>query len=162
VYRFAGELSNDIIHSFSACLLENFPGEAFIVPTKGWTWVQLWGVDVTYEEDSMSYLYNGDQLLRAFSANPCFQGADIFVTPHWQGNPLNFKDLSQVATVIAAIGDADNSRCQRTSSEGVCMFGRQVKFVWAGSNALLVQCLWCHELGHYFSSPRCRLPSHSY
>jgi hypothetical protein len=38
------------------------------------------------------------------------------------------------------------------------MFGRQVKFVCAGDSPLLVQCSRCHQVGHYFSSPKCRLP----
>jgi hypothetical protein len=37
------------------------------------------------------------------------------------------------------------------------MFGRQVKFVWAGDNPSLVQCSQCHQIGHFFSSPKCRL-----
>jgi hypothetical protein len=160
IFCFVGELSMSIICSFMSNLLENFPDGVFLVPTKGWTWVQLRGMDVSYKEDGVSYLYEGDQLLRSFQANLCFQDADIFVEPHWQGNPLNFKDSTQVATVIAAIGDADNSKCQHASSEGVCMFGQQVKFVWVGSTPSLVQCSRCHELGHYFSSLKCRLPTH--
>jgi hypothetical protein len=38
------------------------------------------------------------------------------------------------------------------------MFGRQVKFVRAGDSPSLVQCSRCHQVGHYFSSPKCRLP----
>jgi hypothetical protein len=38
------------------------------------------------------------------------------------------------------------------------MFGHQVKFVRAGDSASLVQCSRCHMVGHYFSSPKCRLP----
>jgi hypothetical protein len=65
--------------------------------------------------------------------------------------------------VITAILDADNSVCQRASSEGVCMFGRQVKFVRAGSSPSLVQCLRCHEIGHYYTSPKCQwTTSHCY
>jgi hypothetical protein len=78
------------------------------------------------------------------------------VPPHFQGNPANFKQ--RTATVIAAISDPDNSRCQRAAAEGVCMFGRQVKFVRAGESPSLVQCSRCHQVGHYFSSPKCRLP----
>jgi hypothetical protein len=155
VYHFAGKLSTEAVLSFLACLLENFPGEAWLVPTKGWTWVQLRGVDVSYTEDGVAYLYDGQDLLKAFAANPCFQGADIFVPPHWQGNPLNFK--GPVATVIVAIGDVGNTRCQRASLEGVCMFGQQVKFVQAGDSPSLVQCSRCHKLRHYFSSPKCCL-----
>jgi hypothetical protein len=77
------------------------------------------------------------------------------VPPHFQGNPTNFKQ--RTATVIAAISDLDNTRCQCTAAEGVCMFGRQVKFVRAGDSPSLVQCSRCHQVGHYFSSPKCRL-----
>jgi hypothetical protein len=147
-------------HSSSACrdqLCEPFPpGDVWIVPTKGWTWVQLRGVDVSYLEDEVDYVYEGAQLLEAFAANPCFQGADIMVPPHFQGNPANFKQ--RTATVIAAISDPDNSQCQRASTEGVCMFGHQVKFVRAGDSPSLVQCSRCHQIGHYYSSPKCRLP----
>jgi hypothetical protein len=157
VYRLAGDIPIATILACRDQLCEPFPpGDVWIVPTKGWTWVQLRGVDVTYAEDDVDYVFEGDQLLQAFSANPCFQGVDIMVPPHFQGNPANFKQ--KVATVIAAISDPDNSRCQRAAAEGVCMFGRQVKFVRAGDSPSLVQCSRCHQVGHYFSSPKCRLP----
>jgi hypothetical protein len=77
------------------------------------------------------------------------------VPPHFQGNPANFKLAT--ATVIAAISDVDNSQCQHATLEGVCMFGRQVKFVCVGENPSLVQCSRCHKIGHYFSSLKCRV-----
>jgi hypothetical protein len=157
IYRLAGEIPLPTILACKDQLCEPFPpGDIWIVPTKGWTWVQLRGVDVSYLEDKVDYVYKGAQLLEAFAANPCFQGADIMVPPHFQGNPANFKQ--RTATVIAAISDPDHSRCQRASAEGVCMFGRQVKFVRAGDSPSLVQCSRCHQIGHYFSSPKCRLP----
>jgi hypothetical protein len=157
VFRLAGELSTATILACRDQLCEPFPeGEMWIVPTKGWTWVQLRGVDAAYSEDGVDYVYEGDQLLASFMANPCFQGADVMVPPHFQGNPANFKQPT--ATVIAAISDPDHSRCQRAAAEGVCMFGRQVKFVRAGDSPSLVQCSRCHQVGHYFSSPKCRLP----
>jgi hypothetical protein len=156
VYRLAGDIPLPTILACREQLCEPFPaGDVWIVPTKGWTWVQLRGVDVSYLEDDVDYVYEGAQLLQAFAANPCFQGADIMVPPHFQGNPSNFRQ--RTATVIAAISDPDNTRCQRASAEGVCMFGRQVKFVQAGDSPLLVQCSRCHQVGHYFSSPKCKL-----
>jgi hypothetical protein len=156
VYRLAGEIPLPTLLTCKEQLCEPFlAGDVWIVPTKGWTWVQLRGVDVSYLEDDVDYVYEGDQLLQAFAANPCFQGADIMVPPHFQGNPANFKQ--RTATVIAAISDPDNVRCQRASAEGVCMFGRQVKFVRAGDSPSLVQCSRCHQVGHYFTSPKCKL-----
>jgi hypothetical protein len=157
VFRLAGDVPTATILACRDQLCEPFPeGEMWIVPTKGWTWVQLRGVDVAYSEDEVDYVHEGSELLASFMANPCFQGADIMVPPHFQGNPANFKQ--QTATVIAAISDPDNACCQRASAEGVCMFGRQVKFVRAGDSPSLVQCSRCHQVGHYFSSPKCRLP----
>jgi hypothetical protein len=139
VYCLVGDITLATNLACKDQLCEPFPeGDVWLVPTKGWTWVQLRGVDVSYQEDDVEYIYKNSQLLEAFAANPCFQGADIMVPPHFQGNPANFK--LRTATVIVAISDADNSRCQRASSEGVCMFGRQVKFVRAGENPSLVQC----------------------
>jgi hypothetical protein len=157
VYRLAGDIPLPTLLACKDQLCEPFPaGDIWIVPTKGWTWVQLRGVDVSYSKDDVDYVYEGAQLLEAFIANPCFQGVDVMVPPHFQGNPSNFKQ--RTATVIAAISDPDNSRCQRAAGEGVCMFGRQVKFVRAGDSPSLVQCSCCHQIGHYFSSPKCRLP----
>jgi hypothetical protein len=157
VYRLAGDIPLPTLLACKDQLCEPFPaGDVWIVPTKGWTWVQLRGVDVSYLEDDVDYVYEGAQLLAAFAANPCFQGADIMVPPHFQGNPSNFSQ--RTATVIAAISDLDNTCCQRASAEGVCMFGRQVKFIRAGDSPSLVQCSRCHQVGHYFSSPKCRLP----
>jgi hypothetical protein len=157
VYRLAGEIPLPTLLACKDQLCEPFPpGDIWIIPTKGWTWVQLRGVDVSYLEDDVDYVYEGAQLLEAFAANPCFQGVDIMVPPHFQGNPANFKQ--QTATVIVAISDPNNSWCQRASAEGVCMFGRQVKFVRAGDSPSLVQCSRCHQIGHYFSSPKCKQP----
>jgi hypothetical protein len=123
VYRLAGDIPIATILACRDQLCDPFPaGDVWIVPTKGWTWVQLRGVDVSYTEDDVDYVFEGDQLLASFIANPCFQGADVMVPPHFQGNPANFKQ--RTATVIAAISDPDNSRCQRAAAEGVCMFGR--------------------------------------
>jgi uncharacterized RmlC-like cupin family protein len=156
VYRLVGDIPLSVILACKEQLCEPFlEGDVWIVPTKGWTWVLLRGVDVSYVEDDVNYVFEGSQLLEAFAANPCFQGADIMVPPHFQGNPSNFSQ--RTATVIAAISDPDNSRCQHAAAEGVCMFGRQVKFVHAGDSPSLVQCSRCHQVGHYFSSPKCRL-----
>jgi hypothetical protein len=156
VYRLAGDIPTATILACRDQFCAPFPeGDVWIVPTKGWTWVQLRGVDVAYTEEDVDYVFDGAQLLASFAANPCFQGVDIMVPPHFQGNPANFK--LRTATVVAAIADPDNSRCQRAAAEGVCMFGRQVKFVRAGDSPSLVQCSRCHQVGHYFSSPKCRL-----
>jgi hypothetical protein len=110
VYWLAGDIPLPTLLACKEQLCEPFPaGDVWIVPTKGWTWVQLRGVDVSYLEDDVDYVYKGAQLLEAFAANPCFQGADIMVPPHFQGNPSNFSH--HTATVIAAISDPDNTRC---------------------------------------------------
>jgi hypothetical protein len=156
VFRFAGNIPPLIVSSYQASLCSHFPAaeSACVVPTTGWTWVQLRGVDVARVEGDTEVVYNGEELLRALWANPCFSNAIICAKPHWQGNPANFRSCT--ATVIAAILDKDNSICQRASREGVCMFGRQIKFVRAGNSPSLVQCSQCHEIGHYYTSPKCR------
>jgi hypothetical protein len=159
VFRFAGNLSPQIISSYQTSLCSHFPASelACVVPTSGWTWVQFRGVDVARREGDSEIVYTSDELHTAIRANPCFNDTIFCVRPHWQGNPANFR--SPAATVIAAILDVDNSICQRASSEGVCMFGRQVKFVRAGASPSLVQCSWCHEIGHYYTSPKCKWTS---
>jgi hypothetical protein len=153
VYRLVGDLSTEAILACKDALCSHFPGDSWIVPTKGWTWIQLRGVDYSYIEDDTEFLYDAEHLLKVLTANPCFQNTDIFIPPYWQGNPLNFRHGT--AMVIAAIGDADHSHCQRASSEGVYMFGRQIKFIQAGDSPSLVQCSRCHKIGHYYSSPKC-------
>jgi hypothetical protein len=155
VFCLAGNLSPEVIHSYGPLLCSHFPGTASVVPTWGWTWIQLRGVDVEYIEDNMGFTFDEEDLLKAFQANPCFANVVIAVPLYWQGNLLNFK--KQTLTVITAILDEDNSLCQRTSRKGVCMFGRQVKFVRAGEHPSLIQCTQCHELGHNHSSPKCSM-----
>jgi hypothetical protein len=71
VYRLAGDIPIPTILACKEQLCEPFPeGDVWIVPTKGWTWVQLRGVDVSYLEDDVDYVYEGAQLLEAFAANP--------------------------------------------------------------------------------------------
>jgi hypothetical protein len=159
VFRFAGNLSPRIVESYQASLCSHFPASelACVVPTTGWTWVQFRGVDVAHRDGESETIYTSDELHTAIRANPCFNDTIFCVRPHWQGNPANFR--GPAATVIAAILDEDNHTCQRASSEGVCMFGRRVKFVRAGASPSLVQCSRCHEIGHYFTSPKCRWTS---
>jgi hypothetical protein len=156
VFRFAGDLSPQIISSYQESLCSHFPSSetASVVPTSGWTWVQFRGVDIARREGDSKIVYTSEELHTAIRANPCFNHTTFCVRPHWQGNPANFR--GSVATVIAAILDVDNSTCQRASSEGVCMFGRRIKFVRAGASPSLVQCSRCHEIGHYYTSPKCR------
>jgi hypothetical protein len=159
VFRFAGNLSPQIISSYQTSLCSHFPASesACVVPTTGWTWVQFRGVDVAHREGDAGIVYTSDELHTAIRANPCFNDTIFCVRPHWQGNPANFR--GPAATVIAAILDVDNRTCQRASSEGVCMFGRRVKFVRAGASPSLVQCSRCHEIGHYYTSPKCKWTS---
>jgi hypothetical protein len=159
VFRFAGNLSPQVISSYQSSLCSHFPASesACVVPTTGWTWVQFRGVDVARRDGDSEIVYSADELHTAIRANPCFSDTIFCVRPHWQGNPANFR--GPAATVIAAILDEDNSACQRASSEGVCMFGRRVKFVRAGASPSLVQCSRCHEIGHYYTSPKCRWTS---
>jgi hypothetical protein len=159
VFRFAGNLSPLIISSYQTSLCSHFPASesACVVPTTGWTWVQFRGVDVAHRKGDSETVYTSDELHTAIRANPWFNDTIFCVRPHWQGNPANFR--GPAATVIAAILDADNSTCQRASSEGVCMFGRRIKFVRAGASPSLVQCSRCHEIGHYYTSPKCKWTS---
>jgi hypothetical protein len=155
VFCFAGNLSPQIMASYQDSLCSHFLAaeSACVVPTMGWTWVQFRGVDVAHVEEDSEFIYLGEELLRAIRANPCFNDTTFCVKPYWQGNPANFR--GRAATVIAAILDVNNVACQRASSEGICMFGRRIKFVHAGSSPLLVQCSQCHETGHYYTSPKC-------
>jgi hypothetical protein len=138
IFRLAGNLSPEVIHSYGPTLCGIFPGEVTVIPTRGWTWIQLRGVDVEYMEEDVSYAYDEEDLLEAFQANLCFANAAIPVPLYWQGNPLNFK--KPMSTVIVAILDENNEICQCASREGVCMFGRQVKFIRAGDHPSLIQC----------------------
>ncbi|KAN0135289.1 hypothetical protein V8E53_006854, partial [Lactarius tabidus] len=124
-----------------------------LIPTKGWTWIQLRQVPT---EDIDGNVWGPEDLLKQFIANPCFQDALICIAPHWQGNPLNNDKL--LSTVLAAIIDDDNSMCQNALTHGVRMFGAQVKFLRCGDNPSLLQCSRCHLLGHYANSAKCKLP----
>jgi hypothetical protein len=156
VFRFAGDLPAQVIASYRDSLCSHFPAadSACVVPTMGWTWVQFRGVDTTRVEGDSEFIHSSEDLMTALRANPCFNTVTFCSTAHWQGNPANFR--SNTATVIAAILDPDNAVCQRASKEGICMFGHRIKFVRAGATPSLVQCTRCHEIGHYYSSPKCQ------
>jgi hypothetical protein len=81
VYRLAGEVTMQTVLACQDTLCTNFPGMAWLIPTKGWTWIQLRGVDISYVEDKIEYHCDDKDLLTTFSANPCFQGADIYMPP---------------------------------------------------------------------------------
>ncbi|KAN0129581.1 hypothetical protein V8E53_012577 [Lactarius tabidus] len=156
VFTLAGIISPRDIMTLKPHLCSPFKGHTELVPTKGWTWLQLRQVPT---EDLDGCVWGSEDLLSAFTANPCFKDALICVQPHWQGNPLNNDKL--FSTVLAAIIDEDNSICQSALSHGVRMFGAQVKFLRCGDNPTLQLCGRCHMLGHYSSSPRCKLPKNA-
>ncbi|KAN0131257.1 hypothetical protein V8E53_010961 [Lactarius tabidus] len=156
VYTLAGIISPRDVMALKPHLCSPFKGHTELVPTKGWTWVQLQQVPT---EDLDHCVWGPDDLLNAFTANPCFKDTLICVQPHWQGNPLNNNKLFSM--VLAAIIDEDNSICQAALTHGVRMFGAQVKFLHCGDNLSLQQCGRCHMLGHYSSSPRCKLPKNT-
>jgi hypothetical protein len=153
VYTLASIISPRDLMALKPHLCSPFSGHTELVPTKGWTWIQLRQVPT---EDLENCVWGAEDLLNAFTANPCFKDALICVQPHWQGNPLNNDKM--FSTVLAAIIDEDNSICQSALTHGVRMFGAQVKFLRCGDNPTLQQCGRCHMLGHYSSSPRCKLP----
>jgi hypothetical protein len=121
IFQLTGNLLPEVVHSYRPTLCDIFLGKATVVPTWGWTWIQLQGVDVKYIDNDIGYAFDKEDLLKVFRANPCFANVTVPVPPYWQGNPLNFKNPT--STVIAAILDENNEVCQRASREGVCMFG---------------------------------------
>ncbi|KAN0133603.1 hypothetical protein V8E53_008591 [Lactarius tabidus] len=153
VYTIAGIIPPRDLMSLKLYLCRPFKGRTELVPTKGWTWIQLRLVPT---EDLDGCVWGPDDLLNQFIANPCFQDALICIAPHWQGNPLN--NDKEKSTVLAAIIDEDNAICQNALTHGVRMFGAQVKFLRCGDNPTLLQCSRCHLLGHYASSSKCKMP----
>ncbi|KAN0135503.1 hypothetical protein V8E53_006782 [Lactarius tabidus] len=153
VYTLGGIIPPCNIVALKSILCALFSGCTEVVPTKGWTWIQLCQVPT---EDDKHCIWGPDDLLTAFRQNPCFQDTLICVQPHWQGNPLTSDKA--FSTVLAAIIDDDNSVCQAVLTHGVQMFGAQVKFLHCRDNPTLQQCGRCHQLGHYSNSPRCKLP----
>ncbi|KAN0136092.1 hypothetical protein V8E53_005952 [Lactarius tabidus] len=124
VYTIAGIIPPRDLMSLKTYLCRPFKGRTELVPTKGWTWIQLRLVPT---EDLDGCVWGPDDLLNQFIANPCFQDALICIAPHWQGNPLN--NDKERSTVLAAIIDEDNAICQNALTHGVRMFGAQVKFL---------------------------------
>ena len=88
VYTLSGTYLPDIIESIKAPLCSPFKGPSTLVPANGWTWAQLCQVPNKDEESAVTY--NSDDLMRALTANPCFQSVFIPVPPSWIGNPENF------------------------------------------------------------------------
>jgi hypothetical protein len=86
VYTLDGIIPPREIMALKQHLCSPFKGHMELVPTKGWTWVQLRQVPM---EDLDHCVWGPEDLLNAFTANPCFKDALICVQPHWQGNLLN-------------------------------------------------------------------------
>ncbi|KAN0133382.1 hypothetical protein V8E53_008822 [Lactarius tabidus] len=107
VFTIAGIIPPRDLMALKPHLCRLFKGRTELVPTKGWTWIQLRLVPT---EDLDGCVWGPEDLLSQFIANPCFQDALICIAPHWQGNPLN--NEKEKSTVLAAIIDEDNSICQ--------------------------------------------------
>ncbi|KAN0135530.1 hypothetical protein V8E53_006809 [Lactarius tabidus] len=85
IYMLGGIIPPRNIVALKSILCSLFSGRTEIIPTKGWTWIQLHQVPT---EDEDHCIWGPDDLLTAFRQNPCFQDTLICVQPHWQGNPL--------------------------------------------------------------------------
>ncbi|KAN0135979.1 hypothetical protein V8E53_006140 [Lactarius tabidus] len=107
VFTIAGIIPPCDLMAIKPYLCCPFKGRTELVPTKGWTWIQLCMVPM---EDLDGCVWGPEDLLSQFIANPCFQDTLICIAPHWQGNPLN--NDKERSTVLAAIIDEDNSICQ--------------------------------------------------
>ncbi|KAN0129969.1 hypothetical protein V8E53_012224 [Lactarius tabidus] len=135
VYTLGGIIPPRDVVALKSILCAPFAsGRTELVPTKGWTWIQLRQVPT---EDEDHCIWGPDDLLTALRQNPCFQETLICVQPHWQGNPLTSDKA--FSTVLTAIIDDDNSACQAALTHGVRMFGAQVKFLRCGDNPTLQQ-----------------------
>ncbi|KAN0139074.1 hypothetical protein V8E53_003076 [Lactarius tabidus] len=113
VYTLTGIIPPCNLMSLKQHLCSPFKGHMELVPTKGWTWLQLQQVPT---EDLDWCVWGPDDLLKAFTANPCFKDTLICVQPHWQGNLLNNNKM--FSTILAAIIDKDNSICQAALTHG--------------------------------------------
>ena len=152
IYTLSGTYALDIIESIKAPLCSPFKGQTTLVPANGWTWAQLRQVPNKDEETNVTY--DAADLLRALTANPCFQSIFIPVLPSWIGNPENFS--TPTASISFAYVEQDKAITQRATLEGVCMFGRQVQFVHCGDKAIIVQCSRCHSMDHF--ARKCPVP----
>ena len=152
VYTLSGTYAPDIIEGIKGPLCSPFKGKTTLVPANGWTWAQL--CQVPNMDEEMKVTYDANDLLRALTANPCFQSVFIPVPPSWIGNPENFS--SPTASVSFAYVEQDKAITQRATLEGVCMFGRQVQFVHCGDKAIIVQCSRCHSMEHF--ARKCPVP----
>jgi hypothetical protein len=124
IFTIAGIIPPCDLMAIKPYLCRPFKGCTELIPTKGWTWIQLCMVPT---EDLDGCVWGPEDLLSQFIASPCFQDTLICIAPHWQGNPLNHD--KERSTVLAAIIDEDNSICQNALTHGVHMFGMQVKFL---------------------------------
>jgi hypothetical protein len=142
--------------SIKPYLCRPFKGRTELVPTKGWTWIQLRQVPT---EDLDGCVWGPKTCSSQFIANPCFQ--DALSALRHTGRVTRSTTIRRSSTVLAAIIDEDNSICQNALTHGVRMFGAQVKFLRCGDNPTLLQCSRCHLLGHYASSTKCKLPKNA-
>ena len=153
VYTLLGTYPPDIIDNIKAPLCSPFKGPSTLVLANSWTWAQL--RQVPNKDEDSAVTYNVDDLMRALTANPCFQSIFIPVPPSWIGNLENFS--TPTASVSFAYVEQDKAITQRATLEGVCMFGHQVQFVHCRDKAIIVQCSCCHSMEHF--AKKCPVPT---
>jgi hypothetical protein len=78
------------------------------------------------------------------------------IPPYFQVSPERIHGV--MGTVIFAFIDDDGALTSRASLEGVSMYGSRVKYVHCGDKPNLIQCGWCHELGHHKNAKVCKVP----
>ncbi|KAH9016248.1 hypothetical protein EDB84DRAFT_1236693, partial [Lactarius hengduanensis] len=76
--------------------------------------------------------------------------------PHWQGNVHSLANKAESSVKLAYV-DESGALTERIITNGVFMFGRQIRFVVTGDTPVIVMCGRCHAIGHHTDSTACPL-----
>jgi len=156
VFSFDGCIPFDILHSYEHILLGPFQGTGQLRPSLGWTRLLAHGVPT---RDNMEVVFGPEELLKEVRTMPGLKKAHLTMEPRWL-KPVGELN-STYSTITFAVSDPDGSITNTLSHERAALFGKEVTIRRWIDKPALVQCSWCHALGHIKTSRACPLGRNS-
>ncbi|KAH9030929.1 hypothetical protein EDB85DRAFT_2146448 [Lactarius pseudohatsudake] len=127
IFSFQGKVSFADIFPYRERLLTPLHC-GYIVPNDGWTYAYCRQVKTT---NNQGVVHSPEALKAELLRNKAFEDAIFCITPHWQGNVHSLANKAESSVKLAYV-DESGALTERIITNGVFMFGRQIRFVVTG------------------------------
>jgi hypothetical protein len=123
----------------------------------GWTHFLVHGVPIWDDENYC--VFSPEEILKEVRAMPGLKKAVFVMQPRWL-KPID--DVESLYTSVTfALSDPDGKTTRTLLNGRSALFGKEVTVRKWIDKPVLIQCSWCHALGHSKASKTCMLSKDS-